>query len=280
MPPDRLGASDVRRLLDAAGVRPSRHRGQNFLVDPNVAERIVTLAEAGPADRILEVGVGVGSLTAALLATGASVVGVEIDENLARVAEDELVTSRLELVVGDASRTDWTGEITEGVSKMVSNLPYAVGTRVLVDVVEQVPDIERFVVMVQREVGERLCADPGDAAYGAVSLRVAYFCEARLAGRVGPTVFYPRPEVDSVLVDLRRIEAPVAVRADVLFRVVDAGFAQRRKTLRRALSAVWPVSEVDAALSSTGIEASRRAETLDLGEFAAVADALHAEYAS
>ena len=93
-------------------------------------------------------------------------------------------------------------------------------------------------------------------------------------------MFYPRPEVDSVLVDLRRIEAPVAVRADVLFRVVDAGFAQRRKTLRRALSAVWPVSEVDAALSSTGIEASRRAETLDLGEFAAVADALHAEYAS
>lgn len=266
-----LGGREVRDLVAAAGVRPSKHRGQNFLCDPNVVRRIVALAEIAPGDRVLEVGVGVGSLTAGLVGAGAEVVGVEVDARLAQVACG--VAPGAHVVVADAATVDWVAVLgREPPPKMVSNLPYAVGTTVLIDLLDGVDALGTFVVMVQREVGERLCAGPGDASYGAVSVRVRYHGAARLCGRVPPSVFWPRPEVDSVLVRIdRHARPPVEAAPGLLFEVVKAAFGQRRKTVRNALGARWEPGRVDAAMAAAGVDPRARAETLGLDDFAALA---------
>lgn len=271
-----LGGREVRRLVETADVVPSRHRGQNFLCDPNVVRRIVDVAGIVAGESVLEIGVGVGSLTAGLVDAGALVVGIEVDERLAAVASSALPAESATLVVADAAALDWPPLLdSHHVTKMVSNLPYSVGTTILVDLLDSASEITTFVVMVQREVGERLVASPGTDAYGAVSVRVAYHCEARLAGRVPPTVFWPRPEVDSVLVRLdRRPEEPVTVARDRLFAVVSAGFAQRRKTMRRALASGWPQDVVDSVLAECRVDPRARAETLGIDTFAALAEAL------
>lgn len=271
-----LGAADVRRLLARADVRPLPRRGQNFVADPNTVRRIVALADVRPGERVLEIGVGLGSLTLGLVAAGADVVGLEVDERLAAVARS-LLGERARVVVQDATKADWAALLGDepGSWKMVSNLPYSVGTPLLADLLDGVPQIGRFFVMVQREVGERLVAGPGGEAYGALSVKVAFHCEARIAGSVPPGVFVPRPDVASVLVVLaRRDRPPVDCDPARFFAVVRAGFAQRRKGLRGALGARWEKRDVDAALARAGIEATRRAETLGLAEFAALAEAL------
>lgn len=265
-----LGGREVRELVTAAGVRPSKHRGQNFLCDPNVVRRIVAVADVAPGDRVLEVGVGVGSLTVGLVDAGATVTGIEIDKRLAAAART--VARGAMIIQADAALLDWES-FTAGIepTKMVSNLPYSVGTSVLVDLLDLAPSVETFVVMVQREVGERLVAAPGGKAYGAVSVRVAFHGAARLEGRVPPSVFWPEPEVDSVLVRIDRHDVPpVAVRPEVLFAVIAAAFGQRRKTVRNALAAVFPTEWVEAALAEGGVDPRARAETLGLDEFAAV----------
>ncbi|MFN8103902.1 MAG: 16S rRNA (adenine(1518)-N(6)/adenine(1519)-N(6))-dimethyltransferase RsmA [Acidimicrobiia bacterium] len=272
-----LGGREVRELVHGAGVRPSKHRGQNFLCDPNVVRRIVAVAEVAAGERVLEVGVGVGSLTAGLVDAGADVVGVEVDPRLAEVAAGVAPGARI--VVADAAAVDWGGVLgAQPSTKMVSNLPYAVGTSVLVDLLDGVAALRTFVVMVQREVGERLVAGPGDDAYGAVSVKVAYHGAARLAGRVPPTVFWPRPEVDSVLVRIDRHERPrVDTGRDALYGVVTAAFGQRRKTVRNALGAGgWAPERVEAALAACGVDTRARAETLGLEDFAALTRALGA----
>lgn len=270
--PEPLTPRSIRALLDAHGLRPSRALGQNFLADPNTATRIVRLAGVGAGDRVVEVGPGAGSLTVALSEAGAAVTAVELDRKLIPVLEEVLAGVGARIVAGDAQTIDWADLLgVEGGWAMVSNLPYNVATSVVIRAIETAPMISRFLVMVQREVGERIAAGPGDHAYGAVSVKVAYYCTAKVVGIVPPTVFVPRPKVDSALVRLeRRAAPPVDVEdPDRMFVLVRAGFATRRKMLRRALTTVLGDRAVEV-LRSAGIDPEARAETLGLAEWAAL----------
>ncbi|MCU1427363.1 MAG: ribosomal small subunit methyltransferase [Actinomycetia bacterium] len=273
--PAPLTPASIRALLDAYGLRPSRALGQHFLADPNTADRIVRLAGVSPGDRVVEVGPGLGSLTVALCAAGASVTAVELDRHVVRALEDVVADLPVRIEVGDALTVDWRELLGDEAGwSMVANLPYNVATSMVVRALETAPMIDRFLVMVQREVGERLAAPPGSRTYGAVSVRVAYYAQARVIGHVPPTVFMPRPNVDSALVQLLRRSAPPVEVADVdrMFTIVRAGFATRRKTLRRALAPLLGDRTV-AVLERAGIDSSARAETLGLPEWAALADA-------
>jgi 16S rRNA (adenine1518-N6/adenine1519-N6)-dimethyltransferase len=267
----------IRGLLAAHGVRPSRALGQNFLADANTARRIVRLAEVHPGDRVIEVGAGLGSLTVELARAGASVTAVELDRHLLPVLAETTAGLDVRIVHADALKVDWT-EVLGGATRwsMVSNLPYNVATPLLVEMLEHAPMVDRYLVMVQREVGERLAARAGSEAYGAVSVKIAYFARAEIVGRVPPTVFVPRPRVESVLVRLsRHARPPVDVPAvERLFAVVNAGFATRRKTLRNALRPLLG-DRAEEALSAAGIDPGARAETVDLARWAALAREVH-----
>jgi 16S rRNA (adenine1518-N6/adenine1519-N6)-dimethyltransferase len=270
-----LTPADVRALLDDHGIRPSRALGQHFLADPNTARRVVRLADVAAGERVLEIGPGLGSLTLALADAGARVLAVELDRHLVPVLES-VVAGRdgVSVEQGDALEWDYASRLGDEPWACVSNLPYNVATPVVVRVLEEAPSVGRLLVMVQREVGERLAAAPGTRAYGAVSVKVAYHAQARLVGSVPPTVFVPRPKVESALVRLdRRPAAPVDVPSyDALFHLVRAGFAHRRKMLRRALAPVLG-ERTQAVLASAGVQATARAEALGLDEWAAVARA-------
>jgi 16S rRNA (adenine1518-N6/adenine1519-N6)-dimethyltransferase len=214
----------------------------NFVVDPNTVRRIARLAGVGPGDRVVEIGAGLGSLTLALVETGASVTAVEVDRHLVGPLRAVVEPRGATVVEGDALRLDWGALLGDDAWALVANLPYNVATPLVADLLDGVPAIRTMLVMVQREVGERLAAGAGDEAYGAVSVKVAYWATARVAGRVPPTVFVPQPNVDSSLVAIERRAAPAVdpavVGPDRLFRVVRAGFGQRRKMLRRSLAGV------------------------------------------
>ena len=265
-----LSGADVRRLLDQHGLAPSRARGQNFVVDPNTVRRIARLAEVGPGHRVVEIGAGLGSLTLALAETGASVTAIEVDGRLVPVLRSVVEPVGVTVVEGDALRLDWAALLGDGSWVLVANLPYNVATPLVADLLDGVPAIRRMLVMGQREVGERLAAGAGDEAYGAVSVKVAYWATARVVGRVPPTVFHPVPNVESALVRIDRRPAP-AVGADVdrewLFRLVRAGFGQRRKMLRRSLAALVPAEAFVAA----GIRPAARAEELAVGDWGRLA---------
>jgi 16S rRNA (adenine1518-N6/adenine1519-N6)-dimethyltransferase len=273
-----LTPATVHALLDAHGLHPKRSLGQNFLADPNTARRIVALADLPAAAPVLEIGPGLGSLTLALLDAGHDVVALELDDRLAdalhSVLIDEETGRRARIERGDAMTVDLTALITPAPSPRacVSNLPYNVAVPVVVRMLEEAEAVERILVMVQREVGERLAAAPGDPQYGAVSVKVAYFAEAQVVGLVPPTVFVPRPKVDSALVRLRRrSRPPVSVpSADDLFTLVRAGFSQRRKMLRRSLAPLLGDATPDV-LAAAGVAPTARAEALGLDDWAAVA---------
>ncbi len=261
-----LTRTQVSELLSRHGLRPSRALGQNFVADPNTVRRIVRLAEVGPGDRVLEIGPGLGSLTLALAETGAAVTAVEADRHLLPVL-DEVVggLDTVRVVAADAMTVDWQDLLGDEPGwVLVANLPYNIATPLVADLLDGVPVISRMLVMVQREVGERLCAGPGDDAYGAVSVKVAYWAEARLAGRVPASVFQPRPNVESVLVEIRRRPEPAVDPAVVpsgrLFEVVRAGFATRRKMLRRSLAGLVAAD----AFTAAGVAPESRAEDLDV----------------
>jgi 16S rRNA (adenine1518-N6/adenine1519-N6)-dimethyltransferase len=271
-----LTPRQTQDLLTTHGLRPSRALGQNFVTDANTVRRIARLAEVGPDDRVVEVGPGLGSLTLALLETGASVTAVEIDQRLMPVLE-AVVGSSVRLVMGDALRIDWAellGPVPGWV--LVANLPYNIATPLVTNLLDRVPTIERMVVMVQREVGERLAASPGDAEYGSVSVKVAYWAQASVAGRVSASVFTPKPKVESALVIIRRRPEPAVnpeeVPAEALFQLVRAGFAKRRKMLRRALSGLVPSGAFEAA----GVKPDDRAENLDVYAWGRLARAVRA----
>ena len=267
-----LSGADVRRLLTEHGLAPSRARGQNFVVDPNTVRRVARLAGVGPGDRVVEIGAGLGSLTLALAETGASVTAVEVDSRLVPVLRSVVEPAGVTVVEGDALRLDWAALLggAAGDWVLVANLPYNVATPLIADLLDGVPAIGRMLVMVQREVGERLAASAGDDAYGAVSVKVAYWAEARVVGRVPPTVFHPVPKVESALVRIDRRPAPaVAVEVDRawLFRLVAAGFGQRRKMLRRSLAGlVGP-----EAFAAAGIRPEARAEELSVVDWGRLA---------
>jgi 16S rRNA (adenine1518-N6/adenine1519-N6)-dimethyltransferase len=267
-------ARSLRELAARHGVRPRKSLGQHFLVDPNLARSIVRWAGVGPGDRVLEIGAGLGSLTMELARAAERVVAVEVDPAAVAALRDVTeAAGNVDVVVGDALRLEWGSVLGDHVWKMVSNLPYNVAVPVTMELLEGAPQVTAFTVMVQREVGERLVAAPGDPQYGSVSVRVAYHATAATIRRVPPSVFWPEPNVESVIVRLDRRPPPVPTPRDELFRVVEEGFAQRRKTMRNALIRLGlgrPVAE--RALAACGLERNVRAERLGLTEFACLAE--------
>ena len=268
-----LTRTEVRSILDRHGLRPKRSLGQNFVVEPNTVRRIVELAGVGPGDQVVEVGPGVGSLTLALLEAGAAVTAVEVDDALVGALEEVVSRSPyadLRIVGGDALTVDWDRLLGDraGSWHLVANLPYNISVPLVCDLLDGVEAIGRMLVMVQREVAARLVARPGDAAYGLPSVKVSYHAEARTVGRVPPSVFLPRPRVESALVEIVRRPAPlVDVDPQVLFGVVRAGFGQRRKMLRRSLRNLID----EEGLIVAGVDPTARAEDLGLDDWAAVA---------
>jgi 16S rRNA (adenine1518-N6/adenine1519-N6)-dimethyltransferase len=260
----------LRQLLETHGLEPRRALGQNFVADPNTVRRIARLAGVGPGDPVVEIGGGLGSLTLALADTGAAVTSIEADPALVAVLEEVLADRDVRVVAADARKVDWT-ELLAGHPRwsLVANLPYNVATPLVLDLLDDVPAVAAFLVMVQREVGERLAAAPGSGAYGIPSVKVAYHATATVVGHVPATVFIPRPRVESVLVRIVRRPAP-AVSADpeLLFSLVRAAFGQRRKMLRRSLA-----GRVDEAqLRSAGVDPQQRPEQLGIEAWGRLAE--------
>jgi 16S rRNA (adenine1518-N6/adenine1519-N6)-dimethyltransferase len=266
------GRADIHELLMANDLRPSRALGQNFVADANTVRRVVRLAGVGPGQPVVEVGAGLGSLTLALAEEGAAVTAVEIDARLVPVLRSQVEGFDVRVIEADALTLDWS-EVLDAHSgaapwSLVANLPYNVAVPLVVGVLERAPQVSSLLVMVQREVGERLAAGPGDAAYGAVSVKVAYWARASVVGRVPASVFVPRPRVESVLVRLERKPpaddgpppGPGNGTYERLFSVVRSGFGHRRKMLRRALDGVV----VPEAFAATGVAPTARAEELSL----------------
>jgi len=265
-----LGPSDIRALAGRLGIVPSKRLGQNFVVDGGTVARIAAAARLTPADVVLEVGPGFGSLTLPLLGAAGSVVAVEIDAALA--AE---LAAHLTVVTADAMRV---GELPGAPpTALVANLPYNVAVPVVLHLLATFGSLRRGLVMVQAEVADRMAAPPGSRTYGIPSAKLAWYADVRRAGAVPRSAFWPVPRVDSGLVAFTVRDAGAArdgvSRAEV-FAVIDAAFAQRRKTLRAALSG-WAGSapEAERRLRAAGIDPARRGESLDIGEFAAIAAA-------
>jgi 16S rRNA (adenine1518-N6/adenine1519-N6)-dimethyltransferase len=268
-----FGVVAIRALAARHGIRPKRSLGQHFLIDPNLARAIVADAEVRPGDRVVEIGAGLGSLTRALAEAGAEVLAIEADRALLPALEESVgELDRVQVIHADAMAFEWIDQLGDDWT-LAANLPYNVATPLVLETLRRAPQVRRMLVMVQREVGERLVAGPGDEAYGAPSLRVAYRAEAVLVRRVPPSVFWPRPKVESVVVRLiRRDTPPVAVPEDRLWRVVDAGFAERRKTMRNAVRRLGvEAHRADELLRASAIDPSARAETLGLEDFARLA---------
>jgi 16S rRNA (adenine1518-N6/adenine1519-N6)-dimethyltransferase len=266
----------MRELAERYGIRPTKALGQHFIADPNLARAIVADAGVGPGDRVLEVGAGFGSITLALAEAGCEVLAVELDRGIAPALEEVVAgvpLVRVERV--DAMHADWASLLGDRSWAMVSNLPYNISVPLLVELLERVPAIASYTVMVQREVGDRLAAGPGEEAYGTVSVRVAYRADARVVRRVPADVFWPRPNVDSVVVRLAPHPPPVDVDPRALFRVVDEGFAERRKTMANAVRRLGPsLGDAKRILEASEIDPATRAERLGLEAFARLTTAL------
>ena len=259
-----LTHGQISELLNRHGIRPSRALGQHFVADPNTVRRIVRLAEVRSGDRVVEIGAGLGSLTLALAEAGAEVVAIERDRRLLPLLSSLVEPLGVRVIEGDALSFDWIPVVEDSDDRewrLIANLPYNVAVPLVLDLLERVPSIADMVVMVQREVGERLAAGVGDEGYGAVSVKVSYWAAASVVGRVPPTVFFPRPKVESALVAISRRPAPVAaLDRKRLFELIESGFGQRRKMLRRAL-----VGQVDQqAFDAAEVRSDARAEELDL----------------
>jgi 16S rRNA (adenine1518-N6/adenine1519-N6)-dimethyltransferase len=199
----------LRALADRHGIRPKRSLGQHFLIDPNLARAIASDAGVGPGDHVVEIGAGLGSLTRALAEAGADVLAVEVDPSLIPALEESVAgLDRVRVLHTDATDREWRDELGEDEWVLAANLPYNVATHLVLDTLRHVPQVRRLVVMVQREVGERLIGTPGEKAYGIPSVRIAYRAQGTLVRRVPPSVFWPRPKVESVIVRLQRLESP------------------------------------------------------------------------
>jgi 16S rRNA (adenine1518-N6/adenine1519-N6)-dimethyltransferase len=273
--PRLLGPSDIRQIAGRLGLRPAKRLGQNFVIDAGTVRRITALAGLDADDVVLEVGPGLGSLTLPLLAAAARVVAVEIDEALAAelprtVAERApALAGRLIVVTADAARVR---NLPARPTVLAANLPYSSAVPIMLHLLATVPSLGHGLVMVQAEVADRMTAPPGSRTYGVPSVKLAWFAEARRAGQVPRSVFWPVPRVDSGLVAFTRREPPPGADRDEVFAVVDAAFSQRRKTLRAALAA-WAGSAAVAeqVLRQAGIDPARRGESLGVTEFAQIA---------
>ncbi len=268
----------TRHILKTFNLRASKKLGQNFLVDAGIVRGIIEAAEIQPGDRVLEIGPGIGTLTQGLLEAGANVTAVELDKKLPAVLAKTLEGyENFTLIPGDILKTDIPALMGEKKFKVAANLPYYITTPILMTLLEKKLPITQLVTMVQKEVAERMIAQPGTKAYGALSVAVQYYTEPHIAMDVPPKSFIPAPEVDSVVIACRVRETPPvdikdAAEEKLFFRVVKGAFGQRRKTLGNALKAAGFDKELLAkALENAGVDAGRRGETLTLAEFAAIA---------
>jgi 16S rRNA (adenine1518-N6/adenine1519-N6)-dimethyltransferase len=275
-PPIALGRRALRELAARHGIRPSKSLGQNFLIDPNLGRAIAADSGIGAADRVVEVGAGLGSLTLALAATGAHVLALEFDRRIWPALQE--VTAGLEnveAIVADALSVDWRGLADEPFA-VCGNLPYNIAVPIVSRVLEDAPLARRLCVMVQRELGERICAMPRDEAYGALSLRIAYRARAEIVRNVPPSVFWPEPKVGSALVRIERLdEPPVTAPPEALLPLIEVAFSERRKTMQNALrrngSQARRAAEI---LVSCDIDPRARPEELSLQDFSGIAEAL------
>lgn len=255
--------SDIAGLLDSAGVSPARRLGQHFLADANITNKIVGVSGVGPGDLVVEVGAGTGTLTHALAAVGARVVAYEVDERLRPILDSVLAGMDVDLRFEDIAGVDLEDALDGGPWTMVANLPYNVGTRVVLDAMRFAQSVRRFVVMVQREVAYRLVARPGGKDYGLPSVVAGIHTRAVVAFDVPPQVFYPRPRVDSSVVVMAREKTPPG--AERAIELARAAFGQRRKMLRGSLAPV--LGHVAATLAEAGIDQTARAEDLSPGDY-------------
>ncbi|MQA60474.1 MAG: 16S rRNA (adenine(1518)-N(6)/adenine(1519)-N(6))-dimethyltransferase RsmA [Actinophytocola sp.] len=275
--PALLGPADVRRIAAELEIRPTKKLGQNFVHDPNTVRRIVGLAEVSEADVVLEVGPGLGSLTLGLLAAGARVVAVEIDPVLARRLPTTVggraprAVERLDVHTADALRLI-AADLAHPPTTLVANLPYNVAVPVVLHLLAELPSLRRALVMVQTEVADRMAASPGGRVYGVPSVKLAWHGHARKVAAVPRAVFWPVPNVDSALVSFVRGEPPAGAERRTVFAVIDAAFAQRRKTLRAAL-ATWAGSaqRAEQLLRAAEIDPATRGEQLTVADFARIA---------
>jgi len=268
---------DPRRVLARHGLAPKRGFSQNFLTARSVVERIAGALEPAPGELVVELGPGLGTLTAALLRAGAHVVAVDMDRDMLRVLGLELgAVPGFRAVEGDATRVD-LAELGEGRPLAVAgNLPYAVTGAIFRRLVEQYRHVSRAVLMVQREVRDRLLAEPGTKAYGALSVFTQAVFEPRPVCIVPPGAFHPPPRVDSAVLTLTPRAEAIDVERPGFQRAVRAAFEARRKTLRNALTRAFPIEQIDRALATVGIDGQRRGETLSTHEFEALGKALDA----
>jgi 16S rRNA (adenine1518-N6/adenine1519-N6)-dimethyltransferase len=275
-PPRLLSGAEIRQIAGRLGIRPSKRLGQNFVTDAGTVRRITALAALDARDVVLEVGPGFGSLTLPLLGAAGRVVAVELDPALAAelprtvAAHAPSHAGRLTVVTADAARVrDLPGDPP---TVLAANLPYSSAVPIMLHLLSTVPPLRRGLVMVQAEVADRMTAPPGSRTYGVPSVKLAWFAEVRKAGQVPRTVFWPTPMVDSSLVCFARRDPPPGAARDEVFAVVDAAFAQRRKTLRAAL-APWAGSAAAAeqVLANAGVDPSARGEALGVADFARIA---------
>ena len=262
----------IRDLLDSNALAPRRDLGQNFVTDPNTVRKIADLARVGPGDHVVEIGAGLGSLTLALADTGADITAIEVDSGIVPVLRDVVADrSNVTVVEADAMQLDWPAVLDPEVAGgwvLVANLPYNVATPLICDILDDVAQVSRLIVMVQREAAERFAASPGTSAYGAVSVKAAYWATAQIVGHVPASVFVPRPNVESALVEITRRDPP-PTDPDALFSLVRTSFGQRRKMLRRSLAGiVSPETFVAADVAPTA-----RPEELDVAAWCRLTDA-------
>lgn len=281
-----LSGADIRQLAEQLQIRPTKQRGQNFVIDPNTIRRIVGLAQLDGSEHVLEVGPGLGSLTLGLLDASAHLTAVEIDSTLAAHLPATVQRMRpqqadqLSVLHQDALKL--SADDVGSPQVLVANLPYNVAVPVVLHLLQVLPSLNKGLIMVQEEVADRLAAGPGSKIYGVPSVKIAWDTDTRKVGVVGTKVFWPEPRVSSGLVRFDRREAASAeVGREKVFAVIEAAFGQRRKTLRAALTGLAGSGDHAAhALRSAGIDPSRRGETLDIEAFVRIAAALDVSVAS
>ncbi len=279
--PMLLGPAETRELAAALDLTPTKRHGQNFVIDPNTVRRIVRLAALEPSDVVVEVGPGLGSLTLGLLNSCAAVLAIEIDDRLAQQLPATMqrhapeLVNKLTVVCADALTVELAGQTGPAPTAFVANLPYNVAVPIVLRLLAGLPEVSKGLVMVQLEVAARLTAKPGSRTYGVPSVKMQWFGSVESVGTVGPKVFWPQPRVDSGLVRFTRGVPPEcrSTRQEV-FGCIDAGFSQRRKKLRSALSS-WAggLVQADEVIRMAGIDSAARGEDLTVAEFAAIADA-------
>lgn len=268
----------TRYILQRFGLHMSKRLGQNFLVDAGIVQGIVAAADIKQGDRVLEIGPGIGTLTQALCEAGADVTCVELDKRLPEILSHTLEAyDNVRVIQGDILKVNIPEIMGDEPFKVVANLPYYITTPIIMALLEKYLPITDIVVMVQKEVAQRMAAEPGGKTYGALSVAVQYYTVPQIALYVPPRSFMPPPEVDSVVVDCKVRTKPAVDLIDekMFFRVVKAAFGQRRKTLNNALKSVGVDKNIIAdVLTKAGVETTRRGETLTMDEFAAISNIL------